>query len=336
MPKKIIITILFSMALVFSVIHGTNAIVVGASPQTLTIIGSQGAVGDTDPYTEFTLDNGQTWRRAYLYGSHPWGFVEGTNSWLNCGPTGFHCLGIDIPYRVQFILPDDFTNPQTTFQFNADNAVTIHLNNTFVSNITSSGTVNGDSTINSALKPGLNEVQMLLRDQGGWTGLNFKVTIRVDASSAPSLVTAPISVLPAPTFISSSTIPTRENVSVTINYPADASVREYSFNETNWIPYTSAIVMTDNGTIYARWKDPIGVPSSTGVFTVSNINKTALSAPTLSATPTTPTNGNVSVTITYPGDSVQNKYQIGSGAVLDYTGPITLSGNDSVRAYAVD
>jgi hypothetical protein len=317
-------------------IQDVSAEAVAASPQTLTIIGAQGTIGETDPYTEFSLDKGLTWRRAFLYGSHPWGFVDGTNSWMNCGPSGGHCLGVNVLYRVQFNLPDDFSNPQTTFQFKADNAVTIDLNNNRVGHIEGQGTVTGDTYSNSKLMPGLNEVRMLLRDDGGWAGLNYKITINVDASSAPTLVTAPLSVLPAPTLTSSPATPTRENVSVTILYPADAIIKEYSFNEVDWFNYPSAIVMINNGTIYARWKDAIGIPSTTGAHTISNIDKTPPIAPTFWVTPPTLTNGNVEVTITFPADSVLNKYQIGTGAVQDYTDPITISANGSVTAYAVD
>lgn len=338
MPKKMILSVLFSMTFVFISIHFASTAVAAASPQTLIITGAQGTPGETDLYTEFSLDNGQNWRRAYLYGSHPWGFIDGTNSWINCSPSSSHCLSTTTLYRVRFILPDDFSNPQTLFQFKADNAVTVRLNDTFVSDIIAQGTVTGNTYINSALKPGLNELGMVLPDHGGLTGLNYKVTIHVDASSQPTLVTAPISVLPAPTFSSSPSTPTRDIVSVTIAYPADAVVKQYSFNETDWIDYTSAVVMTDNGTVYARWKDSLGVVSSTGSFTVSHIDRTAPIAPTLSATPTTPTNGDVWVTITYPGDSVQNKYQVGTGTIEahHYTGPIALSVNNTVYAFAVD
>jgi hypothetical protein len=142
--------------------------------------------------------------------------------------------------------------------------------------------------------------------------------------------------LPAPTFSGSPDIPTRDTVSVTIIYPADAVLKEYSLNGTDWIGYTSAVVMTDNGTIHARWKDSLGIVSSTGTFAVSNIDRTAPATPTLSATPTTPTNGDVKVTIEYPGDSVLNKYIIGTREAQGYAGSITLSVNNVVYAYAVD
>jgi hypothetical protein len=233
-------------------------------------------------------------------------------------------------------MPDEFSNPQILFHFKADNAIDIRLNNTLLPRITTEGTVTGNTYVNSSLIPGLNEIGMVLYDYGGMTGFNYKVTIQADASSSPTLVTAPASVLPAPTFSGSPAVPTKGDVHVTIVYPADAAVKEYSFDQTDWIAYASAVVMSDNGTIYARWKDSLGVVSSTGTFSVSNIDRTAPAMPTLSATPTAPTNGDVNVTITYPDDSVLNKYQVGTSEVKVYTGAVTLSVNDVVYAFAVD
>ncbi|MDF2722287.1 MAG: coagulation factor 5/8 type protein [Paenibacillus sp.] len=338
MVRKIVLSVLFSIAILCMSIPLMSAAAEAAVPpfQTLTILGAQGTVGDSDPYTEFSLDEGQSWRRAYLYGYHPWGYVEGTNSWMNCAPSDSACVLRDVLYRVRFNLPNDFTSPQTLFQFKADNAVTVKLNSTFVADITAAGTVTGDTYMNGALLPGQNEILMTVHDSGGLAGMNYKVTIGVQASSPPTLVTAPLSVLPAPTFSSNPATPTKDSVSVTITYPADAAVKQYSFNETDWSTYTSPIVMTDPGTIYARWKDAAGAISSTGTLAVTNFDRTPPEAPTLIATPTEPTNGDVQVTVAYPGESTQNTYRIGTGEVQNYNGPVAVTVNGSVYAYAKD
>ncbi len=78
--------------------------------QTVTFYGGQlngQPVGSADPTTEWTSDLtasipqpwnvynptytwtgnlNPAWRQAYLVGAHPWGYVPGTNSWINCGP----------------------------------------------------------------------------------------------------------------------------------------------------------------------------------------------------------------------------------------------------------
>ncbi|TBL68561.1 OmpL47-type beta-barrel domain-containing protein [Paenibacillus thalictri] len=159
-----------------------------AEPQTLTISGATGSPGATDPYTEFSLDNGQTWSPAYLYGEHPWGVIPGTNSWINCGPSGTdYCIGQSVLYRVQFNVPAPFTNPQIAFEVKADNYADIWLNGTSAGHIESSGVISGDATVNNAVYAGVNEARILLTDSGGWVGLNFKITVQVDAPFPPTL-----------------------------------------------------------------------------------------------------------------------------------------------------
>lgn len=159
-----------------------------AAPQTLVILGASGSPGQVDPYTEYSLDGGQTWSQAYLYGWHPWGFVPGTNSWINCGPSGFVCLNQTVLYRVRFNVPSGFSNVQMQFDVKADNAATIWLNGTYVTYIVGSGGTTADATIASALTAGLNEITLKVDDWGGWAGFNYKVTLNMDAPAPPSLV----------------------------------------------------------------------------------------------------------------------------------------------------
>ena len=64
---------------------------------------------------------------------------------------------------------------------------------------------------------------------------------------------------------------------------------------------------------------------------------TAPSIPTLSATPTTPTNGNVIVTITYPNDAAIKEYKIGtSGEWIPYTGSVVIDTNCTIYARGQD
>lgn len=60
-------------------------------------------------------------------------------------------------------------------------------------------------------------------------------------------------------------------------------------------------------------------------------------APTLSQTPTTPTNGNVTVTIFYPADAAVKEYKVGTaGAWTTYTGAVVLTANNTVKARCKD
>lgn len=57
-----------------------------------------------------------------------------------------------------------------------------------------------------------------------------------------------------------------------------------------------------------------------------------LTKPTLSRNPKTPTNGNVTVTITYPSNASLKEYKIGSSVWKAYTTPLILNTNDTVYA----
>jgi len=58
--------------------------------------------------------------------------------------------------------------------------------------------------------------------------------------------------------------------------------------------------------------------------------------PTLAANPAGTTNGNVTVTITYPPNAAGKLYKIGSGAWLDYTAPVVITANGIVYAQCSD
>lgn len=64
--------------------------------------------------------------------------------------------------------------------------------------------------------------------------------------------------------------------------------------------------------------------------------KTMPFEPELSASPTTPTNGNVTVTIQYPAPAVIMQYKIGTGAWTGYSAPVVLAANAAVYARCFD
>jgi uncharacterized repeat protein (TIGR02543 family) len=78
----------------------------------------------------------------------------------------------------------------------------------------------------------------------------------------------------APTISATPTSWTNGNVSVTITYSGDSTVKEYSTNGSTWYTYSSAItVTTNNTTVYARAYDAVG-NSSSNSRTITNIDKT--------------------------------------------------------------
>ncbi len=128
------------------------------------------------------------------------------------------------------------------------------------------------------------------------------------------------------------TAPTNQGVSVTINYPADAAVKEYKVGESGaWTAYTAPVVVSENDTVYGRGTDAVGNVSNVTSMTVSNIYKIApVTAATLS--PAAPNGNNswyttdvmvsLSVTSNVYGGAVTTEYQVNDGAWTAYTGSI--------------
>jgi hypothetical protein len=153
-----------------------------------------------------------------------------------------------------------------------------------------------------------------------------------------------------PTMAASPTGWTNGNVAVTITYPGDSVIKQYSFDTITWNTYTSTVTVSNNTTVYARTSDASGNQSGQSTLTVSNIDKVA---PTVIATykkaDTTSYVSdswtNQSVTITAAGNdgsgSGVNRYQITYDGSTYYdlpNGTVTLSttGRTGVWVRAID
>lgn len=203
---------------------------VGAAPaplQTLTITGGNGTTGTTDANTDwspdpvawdagisssgawhFTGNPSPVWHPAYLVGSHPWGFVPGTNSWINCGPTNAsaqcgNAAGTVVAFRARFSLPAGSSNPNAKFWINSDNAGTYYINGVQVTDRLVGGGGAGASQVpasapgvpgvrtaalQSALHAGTNEMFVVVEDWGGLAGFNYKAEITVNADTPPVII----------------------------------------------------------------------------------------------------------------------------------------------------
>ena len=140
------------------------------------------------------------------------------------------------------------------------------------------------------------------------------------------------------TFVADITGPTNQDVTITISYPVDALVKEYKVGDSGaWTAYTEPVVVSVNGTVYARSTDVAGNVAIVTSYTLSNIDKTAPADPALSADTTVPTNQIVTVTISYQDDAAVKEYKVGgSGAWTVYTAPVVVSENDTVYARSTD
>ena len=290
MKKSKLLSFTLTIALLFLSVSFFSSVAMGA-PQTLTILGAQGSPGQTDPYTEFSTDNGQTWSQAFLYGWHPWGFISGTNSWLNIGPSGTqYGLYQSVLYRVRFNIPVDAVNPQMTFEVKADNFATVWLNDVYVMDIEGAGGTDSDATINGAVHPGLNEIKLLVTDVGGWAGFNYKITLNIESQTPPTLIDTTV---PTASVNYSKVELTKDNVVATITPSESVTITNNNGSD--------SYIFSENGSFTFEFVDAQGNIGST-VATVANIDKVAPTA-TVAYNKTAPTNQNVVATIT-PSENV--------------------------------
>lgn len=133
----------------------------------------------------------------------------------------------------------------------------------------------------------------------------------------------------APTAAAAPTAATKDPVTVTPTYPADAAKREYRIGSSEaWIAYTTPFTVAENTTVYLRSLDAAGNASTVTELVISNIDTTAPVMPTAEASTTAVTTQPVTVTATYPTDAVVKQYRIGlNGTWTAYTAPITLEKN---------
>ena len=82
-----------------------------------------------------------------------------------------------------------------------------------------------------------------------------------------------------PVVVPDITAPTRNNVTVSVIFTANAVVPQYSTNGLRWYTYNAPITLTGNTTLYFREKNAAGEYSEIVSYTVSNIDKEAPDIP---------------------------------------------------------
>jgi len=181
-------------------------------------------------------------------------------------------------------VPDDATNAEMKFDIKADNYATISLNGTHVTDIVGENSIDLDASIASEVQPGLNTILINVRDEGGWAGLNYKITLSINAPTAPVLVD------PAPTAeVNYSTIePTNMDVVASITPSETVTIT----NNDGSASYT----FSENGSFTFQFVDAAG-NTGEAVATVSNIDKVAPLI-TVGSYTTAPTNQDVVVAAT--------------------------------------
>jgi len=104
-----------------------------------------------------------------------------------------------------------------------------------------------------------------------------------------------------PIMVPSATNWTNKDVTVSITYPEDAIIKEYSTDAATWHKYISPVVVaTNNTSVYARGVDASGNQSGQSTITIANIDKNAPSVPIVDLNGYTPNNwtkGNIVVSL---------------------------------------
>lgn len=146
----------------------------------------------------------------------------------------------------------------------------------------------------------------------------------------------PDNVVPTYTHSISPTGSTSGTVTITLN-ASDAhsglkSIRLPNGTMVNNIAAANKTVthtVSENGTYLFTLTDNYN-NANTARITVSNILKPPPTPPTVRANITTPTNGNVTLTATYPSDAVTRQYKLSTTSTWsNYTAPITVTQNST-------
>ncbi len=143
-----------------------------------------------------------------------------------------------------------------------------------------------------------------------------------------------------PTFVATpnNSTPTNGNVTVTITYSGDSTIRQYKIDSGAWTNYTTAVVMTANGTIYARAADAVGNENTSASLSVYNIDKIAPVAPTsnlasglYNTSQSLTLSGEAGATIRYTTDG-NNPTTLST----TYTSPLTISTTTTLKVMQWD
>jgi len=196
---------------------------------------------------------------------------------------------------------------------------------------------NMDVTVTITFDTDVATKEFKLGSGGSWNNYMFPVSLSsnntiyargTDAagnvSEEGSLVVSNINkVAPVITIGAYNTDPTNQDVTITVTTDKGTLTAE-------------SHTFTENGSFGFAATDEYG-NTATETVTISHIDKVAPTTPTLAASSTDPTNTDITVTITFSGDSVEKQYKVGAtGSWTAYVAPVVVSNNDIIYARSMD
>lgn len=183
----------------------------------------------------------------------------------------------------------------------------------------------GTKVILRTFKPGNATITVTSLDNSSVTN---RCTVNVIDTTPPE----------APIITKNPEVLTNQDVTVSVQYPEDGIVRKYKIGDTGqWQNYAGPVTVTANTNFYAMCQDASGNESPHALMVIDNIDKTPPEAPTLTASPTSMTNGNVTVRVLYPTDGVVRQYKVGENGIWKtYSTDIIMNTNGVVYAKCQD
>ena len=157
-----------------------------------------------------------------------------------------------------------------------------------------------------------------------------------DFASRYGLTPVPVIKYDAPTISADVTSLTNSNVILTASYVEQVTSKQYSSNGTSWLTYpVGGVTVSANGTRYFRGADANGDLTSTGSYSVTNIDKTA---PNITLSGYNNTTQTLSTSITASTETGLAIYwrKGDSGNWTEYAGPVSVTENGTWNFKATD
>ena len=167
--------------------------VVEASPQTITVVSGNGAVGTADPGTRMSFDGGATFQPAVIIAPQPFYSVIPGTRYISDPSGGQARQFMTTLFRTTFTLPAGFQDASITVQVHADNVARIVLNGNAIGQ-QPDGEIfpnfQNPAESYSAAGPfvaGVNTLDFSVRNYRAAMGLNYRAVINYTSNQPPSL-----------------------------------------------------------------------------------------------------------------------------------------------------